>query len=73
MWESAYESEAEARLKEVKLLIPNATRMNRGNNTVANIVETCRADGFTDLVVLQEHRGVPDGIVISHMPCMDLT
>ena len=56
-------------LKEVKLLIPNSTRMNRGGNTVAQIVETCRADGFTDLVVLQEHRGIPDGIVISHMPC----
>ena len=55
-------------LKEVKLLIPNAHRMNRGSNTVAQIVETCRADGFTDLVVLQEHRGVPDGLVVSHMP-----
>lgn len=40
-------------LKEVKLLIPNSHRMNRGGNTVQQIVETCRADGFTDLVVLQ--------------------
>ena len=55
-------------LKEVKLLIPNSHRMNCGGNTVAQIVETCRADGFTDLVVLQEHRGVPDGLVVSHMP-----
>jgi len=55
-------------LKEVKLLIPNAQRMNRGGNTVQQIMETCRADGFTDLVVLQEHRGVPDGIVVSHLP-----
>jgi len=55
-------------LKEVRLLLPNAQRMNRGGNTVAQIVETCRADGFTDLVVLQEHRGVPDGLVVSHMP-----
>jgi U3 small nucleolar ribonucleoprotein protein IMP4 len=35
---------------------------------VSQIVETCRADGFTDLVVLQEHRGIPDGLVISHLP-----
>uniref|UniRef100_A0A7S2J503 Brix domain-containing protein n=1 Tax=Haptolina brevifila TaxID=156173 RepID=A0A7S2J503_9EUKA len=55
-------------LKEMKLLLPNSERMNRGGNTVQQIVETCRADGFTDLVVLQEHRGVPDGIVVSHMP-----
>lgn len=54
--------------KEMKLLFPSAQRMNRGGNTVAQIVETCRADGFTDLVVLQEHRGVPDGLVVSHMP-----
>ena len=48
-------------LKEMKLVFPNTSRMNRGGHTVKQIVETCRADGFTDLVVLQEHRGVPDG------------
>ena len=55
-------------LKEVKLLIPNADRMNRGGNTVRQLIDTCRAEGFTDLIVLQEHRGVPDGLVVSHMP-----
>lgn len=55
-------------LKEIKLLLPNSHRMNRGGNTVSQIVETCRADGFTDLVVLQEHRGIPDGLVVSHLP-----
>jgi len=55
-------------LKEMKLLFPNSERMNRGGNTVQQIVETCRAEGFTDLVVLQEHRGVPDGLVVCHMP-----
>lgn len=55
-------------LKEVKLLLPNSERMNRGGNTVQQLVETCRAEGFSDLVVLQEHRGVPDGLVVSHMP-----
>lgn len=55
-------------LKEMKLLIPNAQRMNRGGNTVQTIIDTCRAEGFSDLVILQEHRGVPDGLVISHLP-----
>ena len=55
-------------LKEMKLILPNAERMNRGGNTVQQIVETCRAEGFNDLVLLQEHRGVPDGLVVSHMP-----
>lgn len=55
-------------LKEMKLLFPNSERMNRGGNTVQQIVETCRTEGFTDLIVLQEHRGVPDGLVVCHMP-----
>ena len=55
-------------LKEVKLIVPNAQRMNRGGHTVKTIVDTCRAEGFSDLVVLQEHRGVPDGLIVSHMP-----
>ena len=36
--------------------------------TRCNKSETCRSDNFTDLVILQEHRGIPDGIVVSHMP-----
>lgn len=55
-------------LKEMKLVFPNCERMNRGGHTVKEIVETCRTDGFTDLMVLQEHRGVPDGLVVTHMP-----
>jgi len=55
-------------LKEIKLVIPNSQRMNRGGHTVNQIVEMCRGEGYSDLVILQEHRGVPDGIVVSHMP-----
>ena len=55
-------------LKEVKLLVPNSQRMNRGGHTVDQIVDMCRGEGYSDLVVVQEHRGVPDGIVVSHMP-----
>ena len=55
-------------LKEVKLLVPNSQRMNRGGHTVNEIVEMCRGEGYSDLVVVQEHRGVPDGLVVSHMP-----
>ena len=32
------------------------------------MVEACRAQDFTDLVMVHEHRGEPDGLVISHMP-----
>ena len=54
--------------KEMKLMFPNSQRMNRGNYVVGDIVEACRASGATDLVVLHEHRGQPDGLVITHFP-----
>ena len=38
-------------LKEVKLLVPNSQRMNRGGHTVNEIVEMCRGEGYSDLVV----------------------
>jgi U3 small nucleolar ribonucleoprotein protein IMP4 len=54
--------------KEVKLLIPNSTRINRGNNRVDELMESCKQSEFTDVVVVQETRGEPDGLVISHLP-----
>jgi U3 small nucleolar ribonucleoprotein protein IMP4 len=63
---------ASARLKqfakEVRLLVPNATRINRGTRRVDELVEGCRTADFTDLVVVQETRGEPDGLVVSHLP-----
>ncbi len=55
-------------LKEMKLLIPNATRMNRGSSTMPALVETCTREGVSDLIVLSEVRGRPDGLTISHFP-----
>ncbi|EEB08118.1 U3 snoRNP-associated protein Imp4 [Schizosaccharomyces japonicus yFS275] len=54
--------------KEMRLLIPNAYRLNRGNIVVGSLVEAARANDVTDIVVLHEHRGNPDGLVISHLP-----
>jgi len=31
-------------------------------------VEICRKNDFSDLVLVHEHRGEPDGLIISHMP-----
>lgn len=55
-------------LQEMRLCFPNATRINRGNFVMKELAETCRANNATDLVVLHEHRGVPDAMVISHFP-----
>lgn len=46
-------------LQEVKLVIPNAQRINRGGMVLAELVNTCRSHDFTDIVVLHEHRGEP--------------
>ncbi|KAF7138718.1 hypothetical protein RHSIM_Rhsim07G0063100 [Rhododendron simsii] len=55
-------------VKELKIVFPNAQRMNRGGQVISEIIETCRAHDFTDVVLVHEHRGVPDGIIISHLP-----
>ena len=43
----------------MKLIFPNSQRINRGNYEVKQIVEACRANDVTDLIILHEHRGVP--------------
>ncbi|EJS41945.1 imp4p [Saccharomyces arboricola H-6] len=54
--------------KEIKLLFPNAVRLNRGNYVMPNLVDACKKSGTTDLIVLHEHRGVPTSLTISHFP-----
>jgi len=54
--------------KEVKLLFPNSARINRGNNRVDELVASCKDSEFTDIVVVQETRGEPDGLVVCHLP-----
>lgn len=54
--------------KELKLVFPGSARVNRGSSVVSELVDSCRSHGFTDLVLVHEHRGEPDGLVISHMP-----
>ena len=55
-------------VKELKHLVPNATRVNRGNAKVGDLVEATRSAEFTDLVVVHETRGQPDGLVVCHLP-----
>ncbi|CAK6959642.1 U3 small nucleolar ribonucleoprotein protein IMP4 [Scomber scombrus] len=54
--------------KEVKLMFPGAQRMNRGNHEIASLVQACKANNVTDLVILHETRGQPDGLVVCHLP-----
>ncbi|XP_062240782.1 U3 small nucleolar ribonucleoprotein protein IMP4 isoform X2 [Platichthys flesus] len=54
--------------KEVKLMFPGAQRMNRGNHEIASLVRACKANNVTDLVIMHETRGQPDGLVVCHLP-----
>ena len=45
--------------QEMKLVVPNSQRINRGGMILNELVETCRSHAFTDIVVLHEHRGEP--------------
>jgi len=54
--------------KEFRLLIPNAQRLNRGNYEFGQLLAACRSNGVTDFMVLHEHRGQPDGLIICHLP-----
>jgi len=55
-------------LKEMKLIIPNSLRVNRGSYVLKDLVKICQANGITDLVILHETRGEPDGVIVSHLP-----
>lgn len=54
--------------KELKLIFPNSQRVNRGGLVVGELVESCRSHDYTDLIVVHEHRGEPDGLVVCHLP-----
>lgn len=55
-------------LQELRLLIPNSQRINRGGYELGQLIEACRTNGVTDLLIVQEHRGEPDGLIVSHLP-----
>lgn len=50
------------------MIFPNSIRFNRGAYKLKDIVEAAERKEFTDIVLLHEHRGEPDGMIISHMP-----
>ncbi|KAI8809747.1 anticodon-binding protein [Cladochytrium replicatum] len=54
--------------KEMRLVFPNSQKINRGTYVVKDIVDACRANDVTDLIILHEHRGTPDGLVVCHFP-----
>lgn len=54
--------------KEVKICIPNSQVVNRGTYRIDELVDACKKSDFTDIIVLNETRGMPDGMTVSHLP-----
>lgn len=54
--------------KELKLIFPNSQRINRGSYELKQLVESCKANEVTDLIIAHETRGNPDGLIICHFP-----
>jgi len=54
--------------KEIKLCIPNSQVINRGTYRVDELVDACKKNDFTDIIVLNETRGSPDALIVSHLP-----
>lgn len=54
--------------KEVRLLLPTAIRLNRGNLILPDLTRSAQAAGLSDVALLHEHRGTPTALTISHFP-----
>lgn len=54
--------------KEVRLLLPTAIRLNRGNLVLPDLMSSANAAALTDMILLHEHRGTPTAMTISHLP-----
>ena len=52
----------------MKIIMPESIRINRGGYVLKDLVSICQANNFTDLMILHETRGEPDGIIVSHLP-----
>lgn len=54
--------------KEIRLLLPTAIRLNRGNLILPDLVKGAEANGLSDVILLHEHRGTPTALTVSHLP-----
>lgn len=54
--------------KELALIFPNTTAMNRGAQKLKDVFDFAAQQSFSDLIIIHEHLGEPDGLIISHLP-----
>lgn len=54
--------------REIKVCMPNSQAVNRGNHRTDELIEAAKKADFTDLIMLSETRGQPDGMIVCHLP-----
>lgn len=55
-------------VKELRIIFPGAQRMNRGAYVIKDLMDLARSHDITDIVLVHEHRGEPDGLIVCHLP-----
>jgi U3 small nucleolar ribonucleoprotein protein IMP4 len=54
--------------KELKVVFPNCVRMNRGGADVKEVIAAARENDMSDVIIVHEHRGEPNGLIVCHLP-----
>ncbi|OAG32551.1 U3 small nucleolar ribonucleoprotein IMP4 [Nematocida sp. ERTm5] len=54
--------------KALKNILPNAEKLNRGKHMIQELVQGAIKNNHTDLIMVNEHSGVPSSLIISHLP-----
>lgn len=54
--------------KTLKHILPNAEKINRGKHVIKDLVKMAIEKGHTDLIMVNEHKGVPSSLIVSHLP-----
>lgn len=55
-------------MQEMRIIIPNSYKLNRGNLVIKELVQIAKEKEFTDIILLHENRGQPDGLILTHLP-----
>jgi U3 small nucleolar ribonucleoprotein protein IMP4 len=54
--------------KSLKFVFPNSTKINRGKHMIRELPKMAREHGYTDLLMVNEHKGRPASLILSHLP-----
>ncbi|XP_045464547.1 probable ribosome production factor 1 [Harmonia axyridis] len=54
--------------RELTRMIPNSTSLYRNRSGIKKIVKSANKAGYTDILVVNEYRKEPDGLLVIHLP-----